>query len=81
MRAVVGRGPGYTAFAGADRHGHCVKACIGVADTSEQNHAMSLPSINPQPWNAALPGAMIFLTPVAFDLLADGPRTAKEVKA
>lgn len=33
-----------------------------------------------QPWVAALPGAMIFLTSIAFNLLADGLRTAMEVK-
>lgn len=33
-----------------------------------------------QPWVAALPGAMIFLTSIAFNLLADGLRAAMEVK-
>lgn len=33
-----------------------------------------------QPWVAALPGAMIFLTSIAFNLLADGLRSAMEVK-
>lgn len=33
-----------------------------------------------QPWIAALPGAMIFVTSVAFNLLADGLRSAMEVK-
>ena len=34
-----------------------------------------------QPWVAALPGAMIFVTSVAFNLLADGLRSALDVKA
>ena len=33
-----------------------------------------------QPWVAALPGAMIFMTSVAFNLLADGLRSAMEIK-
>jgi peptide/nickel transport system permease protein len=33
-----------------------------------------------QPWIAALPGAMIFLTSVSFNLLADGLRSAMEIK-
>ena len=33
-----------------------------------------------QPWIAALPGAMIFMTSVAFNLLADEPRSAMEIK-
>ncbi len=33
-----------------------------------------------QPWVAALPGAMIFITSVAFNLLADGLRSAMEIK-
>lgn len=33
-----------------------------------------------QPWIAALPGAMIFMTSVAFNLLADGLRSAMEIK-
>lgn len=33
-----------------------------------------------QPWVAALPGAMTFLTSIAFNLLADGLRSAMEVK-
>ena len=34
-----------------------------------------------QPWIAALPGAMIFMTSVAFNLLSDGLRSAMEIKA
>lgn len=34
-----------------------------------------------QPWVAALPGAMIFLTSIAFNLLSDGLRSAMEIKA
>lgn len=33
-----------------------------------------------QPWIAALPGAMIFVTSIAFNLLADGLRSAMEIK-
>lgn len=33
-----------------------------------------------QPWIAALPGAMIFATSIAFNLLADGLRGAMEIK-
>jgi peptide/nickel transport system permease protein len=33
-----------------------------------------------QPWLAALPGVMIFLTSVTFNVLADGMRTAMEIK-
>ena len=33
-----------------------------------------------QPWVAALPGAMIFITSIAFNLLSDGLRSAMEVK-
>ncbi|WP_375462072.1 ABC transporter permease [uncultured Enterovirga sp.] len=33
-----------------------------------------------QPWLAALPGVMIFITSIAFNLLADGLRSAMEVK-
>ncbi|MDP3132461.1 MAG: ABC transporter permease, partial [Burkholderiaceae bacterium] len=33
-----------------------------------------------QPWIAALPGAMIFITSIAFNLLADGLRSAMEIK-
>ena len=32
------------------------------------------------PWVAALPGAMIFMTSIAFNLLADGVRSAMELK-
>jgi peptide/nickel transport system permease protein len=34
-----------------------------------------------QPWLAALPGLMIFITSIAFNLLADGLRSAMDVKA
>lgn len=34
-----------------------------------------------QPWVAALPGAMIFLTSISFNLLSDGLRSAMDVKA
>ena len=33
-----------------------------------------------QPWIAALPGAMIFITSITFNLLADGLRAAMEIK-
>jgi peptide/nickel transport system permease protein len=33
-----------------------------------------------QPWLAALPGVMIFITSIAFNLLADGLRNAMDVK-
>ena len=33
-----------------------------------------------QPWIAALPGAMIFITSISFNLLADGLRSAMEIK-
>jgi peptide/nickel transport system permease protein len=33
-----------------------------------------------QPWLAALPGVMIFITSIAFNLLADGLRSAMDVK-
>ncbi len=33
-----------------------------------------------QPWVAALPGAMIFITSIAFNLLSDGLRAAMEIK-
>jgi peptide/nickel transport system permease protein len=33
-----------------------------------------------QPWVAALPGAMIFVTSITFNLLADGLRAAMEIK-
>jgi peptide/nickel transport system permease protein len=32
------------------------------------------------PWVAALPGAMIFITSIAFNLLADGVRSAMDIK-
>jgi peptide/nickel transport system permease protein len=34
-----------------------------------------------QPLVAALPGAMIFITSIAFNVLADGLRTAMDVKS
>lgn len=34
-----------------------------------------------QPWVAALPGAMIFITSVAFNLLSDGLRSAMEIRS
>ncbi|MDB5896168.1 MAG: transporter permease [Rhodoferax sp.] len=37
-------------------------------------------AIYSQPWIAALPGALIFVTSVSFNMLADGLRTAMEVK-
>ena len=37
-------------------------------------------AIYSQPWVAALPGAMIFLTSISFNLLADGIRSAMEIK-
>ena len=37
-------------------------------------------AIYTQPWVAALPGAMIFLTSISFNLLADGIRSAMEIK-
>lgn len=37
-------------------------------------------AIYTQPWVAALPGAMIFVTSIAFNLLADGLRSAMEIK-
>ena len=37
-------------------------------------------AIYTQPWVAALPGAMIFLTSISFNLLADGIRSALEIK-
>ena len=33
-----------------------------------------------QPWVAALPGAMIFVTSIAFNLLSDGLRSAMDIK-
>jgi peptide/nickel transport system permease protein len=32
------------------------------------------------PWLAALPGAMIFITSIAFNLLADSVRTAMDIR-
>ncbi|WP_152529040.1 ABC transporter permease [Stutzerimonas azotifigens] len=37
-------------------------------------------AIYTQPWVAALPGVMIFITSVSFNMLADGLRSAMEVK-
>jgi len=37
-------------------------------------------AIYTQPWIAALPGLMIFVTSISFNLLADGLRTAMEVR-
>jgi peptide/nickel transport system permease protein len=37
-------------------------------------------AIYTQPWVAALPGAMIFITSIAFNLLSDGLRSAMEIK-
>jgi peptide/nickel transport system permease protein len=37
-------------------------------------------AIYTQPWIAALPGVMIFITSIAFNLLSDGLRTAMEIK-
>ncbi|MFN5446623.1 MAG: ABC transporter permease [bacterium] len=37
-------------------------------------------SIYVQPWIAALPGVMIFITSIAFNLVADGLRSAMEIK-
>ncbi|SDH22868.1 peptide/nickel transport system permease protein [Pseudomonas flavescens] len=37
-------------------------------------------AIYTQPWVAALPGLMIFITSVSFNMLADGLRSAMEVK-
>lgn len=34
-----------------------------------------------QPWVAALPGAMIFITSIAFNLLSDGLRNAMDIKS
>jgi peptide/nickel transport system permease protein len=34
-----------------------------------------------QPWVAALPGAMIFITSISFNLVSDGLRTAMDIKA
>jgi peptide/nickel transport system permease protein len=32
------------------------------------------------PWIAALPGALIFITSIAFNVLADGVRSAMELR-
>lgn len=37
-------------------------------------------AIYTQPWVAALPGALIFVTSISFNLLADGIRSAMEIK-
>jgi peptide/nickel transport system permease protein len=37
-------------------------------------------AIYTQPWVAALPGAMIFVTSISFNLLSDGLRSAMDVK-
>jgi peptide/nickel transport system permease protein len=37
-------------------------------------------AIYTQPWIAALPGVMIFITSIAFNLLSDGLRSAMEIK-
>jgi peptide/nickel transport system permease protein len=37
-------------------------------------------AIYSQPWVAALPGVMIFITSISFNLLSDGIRSAMEVK-
>jgi peptide/nickel transport system permease protein len=38
-------------------------------------------AIYTQPWIAALPGVMIFITSIAFNLLSDGLRSAMEIKS
>lgn len=38
-------------------------------------------AIYTQPWVAALPGVMIFITSISFNLLSDGLRSAMDVKA
>ncbi len=38
-------------------------------------------AIYTQPWIAALPGVMIFVTSIAFNLLSDGLRSAMEIKS
>ncbi|MFM2398806.1 MAG: hypothetical protein RL341_963 [Pseudomonadota bacterium] len=38
-------------------------------------------AIYTQPWVAALPGAMIFITSIAFNVLSDGLRSAMDVKS
>ena len=37
-------------------------------------------AIYTQPWVAALPGVMIFITSIAFNLLSDGLRSAMDIK-
>ena len=37
-------------------------------------------AIYAQPWVAALPGAMIFLVSISFNMLSDGLRSAMEVR-
>ena len=39
------------------------------------------PAIYTQPWVAALPGAMIFVTSMSFNVVSDGLRSAMDVKA
>ena len=39
------------------------------------------PAIYVQPLVAALPGVMIFITSICFNLLSDGLRSAMDVKA
>jgi peptide/nickel transport system permease protein len=34
-----------------------------------------------QPWLAALPGVMIFMTSIAFNLVSDGLRSAMDIKS
>jgi peptide/nickel transport system permease protein len=38
-------------------------------------------AIYTQPWVAALPGAMIFITSISFNMLTDGLRSAMDIKA
>jgi peptide/nickel transport system permease protein len=38
-------------------------------------------AIYTQPWIAALPGAMIFITSISFNLVSDGLRSAMDIKA
>jgi peptide/nickel transport system permease protein len=37
-------------------------------------------AIYTQPWIAALPGVMIFITSVSFNMLSDGLRSAMDIK-
>ena len=37
-------------------------------------------AIYTQPWIAALPGVMIFMTSISFNMLSDGLRSAMDVK-